>query len=188
MHDMHVYSYNHFQNFKLYTVGYFTILIACLLCMCDTVSSRDAYNFNQSVAEKILPWNNNWSGLSDCKHSTWLKTAYIQIQKWYPNKEEDWFLRRFFLTRWERGGPASANQHCSTASQGSCHVHKIPCWNLPTFPIPPPPIPPPPIPPPPIPPPPITPPPIPLPPITPPATPHLFARAKPIFRTDCNNW
>ena len=37
----------------------------------------------------------------------------------------------------ERNGQAGANQGFSTASQGSCHVHGTPYWNLPTPPIPP---------------------------------------------------
>ena len=33
----------------------------------------------------------------------------------------------------ERNGPASANQGFSTATQGTCHVHSTPRYNLPTF-------------------------------------------------------
>ena len=100
MHDMHVYSYNHFLNFKLYTVGYFTILIDCLLCMWHS-KFKGCLQFQSKCSWEELV-RTLWL------QTLHLKTAYIQIQKWYPNKE-DWFLRRFFLTRWEVVQPVPTN-------------------------------------------------------------------------------
>ena len=67
---------------------------------------------------------------------------------WPATAPPDWMLPTKLIKKWclykRRGvvpepvcankvknGPASADQGCSLASQGSCHVHATPCWNPP---------------------------------------------------------